>query len=91
MSRESLAVLTDTELGKEDHPMGRDPSPPSRSKAARVWTPSVVFYVANLPGDGGVDWGYDTDPKRAIELSPYWLQRFHAMCRKVGAQSWSTP
>jgi len=39
-------------------------------------------YVAQLPGDGGVDWGYTNDPHSAndpaIRLSVYWQRRFRA-------------
>lgn len=33
-------------------------------------------YVAQLPGDGGVDWGYTSKISKAIDLSEYWMRRF---------------
>lgn len=47
------------------------------------WKPGVTFYVAQLKGDGHplrnkCDWGYHTDPAKAIHLSPYWMKRFKA-------------
>ena len=58
--------------------------------AARNWIPSrsTVFYVANLPGKGGVDWGYSEYRKDAIPLSPYWQRRFVADCRRAHATWW---
>lgn len=54
--------------------------------ASRYWSKQVpVFYVANLKPRGKGDWGYTTDRKQAIPLSPYWAMRFAADCRAVGA------
>ena len=56
--------------------------------AGRQWKlkPYIYFYVSSLPGaDGGKDWGYDTDAKKAIPLTPYWQRRFRNMCIRVGA------
>ena len=47
-----------------------------------------TFYVANLPGDGGKDWGYSEKREQAIPLSVYWRRRFEAdmgRCNRVGA------
>ena len=53
------------------------------------WNPRThthtIFYVASKPGDDGKDWGYHTDPSKAIPLSPYWQRRFAADCRRVNA------
>ena len=52
--------------------------------ASRYWSKQIpVFYVANVKGRVG-DWGYTTDYKRAIVLSPYWQSRFASDCRAVG-------
>ena len=61
-------------------------------KAYRIWTNGETFWVAStcaLPGSkrairDGVDWGYETDPEKAIDLSPYWARRFAADCRRCG-------
>lgn len=53
--------------------------------ARRQWNANTVFYVASLPGQDGVDWGYDTKRSRAIVLTPYWQRRFAAHCRRVGS------
>lgn len=40
-----------------------------------------VWYVAQVPGDGGVDWGYEVnEPDKAVPLSPYWQRRFRKDC-----------
>lgn len=43
----------------------------------------VLMYVAQLPGDGGKDWGYDR-AERAIPLNRDWQRRFAADCRHCG-------
>jgi hypothetical protein len=55
--------------------------------AARVWHPlrRETWYVSEVPGDGGVDWGYVTDRAKALPLSPYWQRRFRADMRRVAA------
>ena len=59
--------------------------------ASRYWSKAVpLFYVANLKGRVG-DWGYTTDYKKAIVLSPYWQRRFTADCRAVGVTARFTP
>jgi hypothetical protein len=56
--------------------------------AWRKWSKAVpIFYVSNLPGDGGKDWGYHTDPAKALPLSPYWQVRFAANCRACGSEA----
>jgi hypothetical protein len=40
--------------------------------------PGFPNYVANLPGDGGKDWGYTGEYRKAIRLSPYWQRRFRS-------------
>ena len=48
---------------------------------------AVIYYVAQVPGDAGVDWGYVTNMRQAKPLPPYWQQRFEADCRRVGANA----
>ncbi len=55
--------------------------------AWRLWARNTIFYVANLPGDNGVDWGYHTDPRKAIGLNKYWQRRFAANCRRCGSEA----
>lgn len=52
--------------------------------ASREWLPRQIVFVAQLPGDGGKDWGYTSDRSKAIPLSTYWRRRFAADCRRVG-------
>jgi hypothetical protein len=55
-------------------------------KAYRIWNPKTQlrFYVAELPGPKGVpDWGYTSDPKQAMDLTPYWARRFASHCQKM--------
>ena len=53
---------------------------------SRQWFPNngTRFYVANVPGDGGRDWGYTTEPAKALPLNAYFVRRFVADCRRVG-------
>ena len=44
----------------------------------------ACWYVAQLPGQGGKDWGYTMDVKQALDLSPYWVRRFRAYCNHLG-------
>jgi hypothetical protein len=55
-----------------------------------IWTkePHKTFYVAQLPGDGGKDWGYTDKREQAIPLSVYWRRRFEAdqaRCNRIGS------
>ena len=54
-------------------------------KRAQVFQPHVkqTWYVCNLPGDGGKDWGYTNKPDEAILLNPYWQRRFAVNCLAV--------
>jgi hypothetical protein len=45
------------------------------------WSPPA--YVAQLPGEGGRDWGYTSDKAQAKLLSDYWWRRFAADQRAV--------
>ena len=64
----------------------------THKKAFRTWKPQELypgelFYVAQLPGDGGVDYGYTSEHAKAIDLTPYWQRRFAAYCRHVGSEA----
>jgi hypothetical protein len=48
------------------------------------WDARTIYYVAQVPGEDGADWGYVTDPKKAKRLSRYWQRRFAASCRRCG-------
>jgi hypothetical protein len=52
--------------------------------ASRTWNPVTkqTFYVANLPGHEGVDWGYTKERSKALPLSRYWARRFSAHCAR---------
>lgn len=53
--------------------------------AYRYWSKAVpIFYVAQVPGEAGADWGYVTEAAKAKPLNPYWQRRFAADCRAVG-------
>lgn len=43
----------------------------------------VPWYVSDLPGQGGVDWGYDVRPEKATVLAPYWQRRFQKHCDDI--------
>ena len=54
--------------------------------AWRFWNYSFpVFYVQNIPGDGGVDWGYTNDVAKALPLNKYFAARFRKDCERVNA------
>jgi len=57
---------------------------PGNTVASRRWN-DLTFYVVNVPGDGGVDWGYTTERSKALRLNTYYARRFVADCRRVGA------
>lgn len=55
--------------------------------AVTHWDGKAPWYVADLPGcdkdkrsqtTPNADWGYTTDPKQALPISPYWQRRFKA-------------
>lgn len=49
------------------------------------------WYVANLPGDGGKDWGYTLAEGRAIGLTgPQW-ERFARDMRALGRAGFCAP
>lgn len=43
-----------------------------------------TLYIGNLPGDGGVDWGWTEKRSEAKPLTPYWQRRFKADRRRCG-------
>ena len=52
-------------------------------RCSRQWN-GRTWYAQNLPGDGGVDWGYTELPDEALLLSTYWMRRFVANARACG-------
>jgi len=42
------------------------------------------LYGSEIPGDGGVDWGYHPKFDKALPLSRYWHRRFMADARRCG-------
>ena len=51
--------------------------------AHRYWSKnSPVFYVESVKGRKG-DWGYTTDSKKALPLTPGQQKRFSADCKAV--------
>lgn len=52
-------------------------------RCSRQWN-GRTWYAQNLPGDGGVDWGYTDEPSDAMTLSTYWMRRFVANARQCG-------
>lgn len=51
--------------------------------AWREWN-GQRHYVSDLPGQGGVDWGYTVYPQKALKLSKYWARRFNAYSKACG-------
>lgn len=58
----------------------------SPALAYRQWIRGnhTPYWVAQLPGDGGKDWGYTENSSNAIVLSNYWQRRFRRDCERVG-------
>lgn len=46
------------------------------------------FYVSKVKGDGGKDWEWTTDRKKALALTPYWQSRFAADARALSWPGW---
>ena len=53
------------------------------ARAFKTWTAGItdrrtdaVWYVAQVPGEGGVCWGWTDDPAKARPLTIGWLARF---------------
>lgn len=53
------------------------------SKASAPW------YVANLKGDGGVDWGYSNDVTKAIVLNHNQWQSFAKDMREANSAAFA--
>lgn len=51
----------------------------------RMLSKNNLVYVQNVPGDGGVDWGFTSDRAKALPLNTYFARRFVADCRRVNA------
>ena len=45
------------------------------------------WWVANLPGRAGVDWGYTTVEAEAVVLTPYWQRRFRRDAERCGDEA----
>lgn len=59
--------------------------------ASRPWSKNVpFFFVECVKGQKG-DWGYTTDSKKAIPLTPAQQKRFAADCRAAGVTPTFTP
>lgn len=59
--------------------------------AYRFWSKACpFFFVQSVKGRVG-DWGYTTDSKKAIPLTPAQQKRFAADCRAVGVVATFTP
>lgn len=57
----------------------------TRQIAYRFWTPnSPAWYVSDLKGRGGKDWGYSPDIARAIVLNSNQWRSFAKDCREAG-------
>ena len=50
----------------------------------RTVKPLVCFYAAQVPGDGGKDWGYTEKQEQALPLTPYWQRRFARDMERCG-------
>lgn len=58
-------------------------------KRTKPFSRGEVWYVSHLPGDGGMDWGYDSSPAKALAVGAYWKRRFVSDMRAIGT-AWST-
>lgn len=69
--RELPPALRD--IGLSDVPFKDVDAKAHRAKPGRD---GRILWVENLPGHGGVSWGYGCSSDKAIVLSPYWQRRF---------------
>jgi hypothetical protein len=49
-----------------------------------------IFYVESLPGQGGKDYGYTEDPKKAAPLTVRQAKAFLVYCECVSARGFGT-
>lgn len=49
------------------------------------------WYVRELPGQGGKDWGWTNDNTKAMPISRYWQRRFVADMRYVNRPAYLRP
>lgn len=62
-----------------------------KSIAYRFWSKSIpLFFVSDLKGSKG-DWGYTTDSKKALPLTPAQQKRFAADCKVAGVEAQFVP
>lgn len=55
-----------------------------KALASRYWSKAIpTFWVESIKGRVG-DWGYTTDSKRALALTPGQQARFASDCRHAG-------
>lgn len=52
---------------------------------------SAPWYVAQVKGDGGVDWGYTTDISKAIAINTWVWRQFAKDMREVGSAAFCHP
>lgn len=46
------------------------------------------WWVSEIPGDGGVDWGWTTDSRHALLLTPHWQREYIDYGGKCGWRSY---
>lgn len=54
--------------------------------AAQVTATGTFLYVAQLPGNGGKDYGYVFHPSQAMRLTPTQAARFAAYAKRCAAK-----
>ena len=80
----TLLTLSPVQISIEGLTMRSEPTSEPTFTLYCQWDTCRVFYVSQLPGEGGVDWGYSENPSKAIPVSRYWQRRFKADCARVG-------
>ena len=48
---------------------------------------NLISYVSEVPGEGGVDWGYTSNKRQAKNLSLYWMRRFVNDCLRCNTKA----
>ena len=62
----------------------------SKQIAYRFWTKnSRPWYVAEVKGDGGADWGYTEDMSKAVVLNTNQWRSFAKDMREVGSAAFA--
>jgi len=61
---------------------------PQYARCGYQATSGKFVYIARVKGDGGVDWEWTSDPKQAMDVTPYWQRIFASDARLCKWRGW---